>query len=216
MSRERKFRSQGKNSICKSPELMTTLISEMPLTRESDSPEEQLDKLHNIYLNRPLRSLRNSMATKMWQPGENGNSFKIVILPILYFIWKNAEGYRGLRRKKCLSNRILLVKCNFICKRKNESLGFPRSAIWEFLNAAEEMNVSSNDLYGSTVGWSHSQTHLVALAWLSLQASAIEVAGGQQENCWKSPQWVTDLLIFPPAVFEMKSQTLDSKADLLS
>lgn len=68
---------------------------------ESDSPEEQLDKLHNIQLNSPLWSLRTSMATRVWQPGENGNSFKIVILAInFFFIWENAEGYTGLRRRK--------------------------------------------------------------------------------------------------------------------
>jgi len=86
MSREREFRSQGKRSICKPPELMTTLISETNLTRESDSPEEQLDELHNIQLSRALQSLCTAMATKMQQPGENGNSLRIVILAVLFFI----------------------------------------------------------------------------------------------------------------------------------
>lgn len=96
---------------------MTTLISKMYLTRESDSPEEQLDKLHNIQLNSPLWSLRTSMATRVWQPEENGNSFKIVILAILFFSFgkmlkdtEDSEGGNNQLREHCWKDAISSVK----------------------------------------------------------------------------------------------------------
>lgn len=85
---------------------------------ESDSPEEQLDKLHNIQLNSSLWSLHTSMATRVWQPGENGNSFKIVILAIIFFfsfeeMLKDTEGSEGGNnqlREHCWKDAISSVK----------------------------------------------------------------------------------------------------------